>query len=134
MHILEVIFDCLINTNLWAAAGATALIFADVVTGIMKGFATKTLSSEKMRIGFWNKSANLFIVYFAYATTAAGQFLPNAGDWVSVVYMFVAGYVSVMETTSILENLAEINPELNKRELFEHFNIKIRGKDDDSTQ
>lgn len=110
---------------------AVLLIVLDVLTGIMKGFATKSLSSEKMRLGFWHKSANITLLILSYGATIARVFIDTLPEWTSGIYIFVASYIAIMELTSVLENLTEINPELNAKLLFSRFGINKDEKEED---
>ena len=102
---MENILSCISECDLWFAIVALCLIVADIISGVMKGYATRTLSSEKMRTGFWHKSANVFLLFLAYSATVANAFIEGMPEWTQSVYVFASGYIAVMELTSILQTL-----------------------------
>lgn len=125
------IIECITKCDLGFMIIAILLIVLDVLTGMMKGYATKTLSSEKMRLGFWHKSANITLLLLAYGATGARLFIDGLPEWTSGIYIFIASYVTIMELTSVLENLTVINPELNAKLLFSRFGINKDEKEED---
>lgn len=115
--------------NIWAAFAAidlTWLVFAltfillDVVSGIAKGAATHSLSSARMREGFWHKLGIIIVLLIAALVDAAAGAGLNLGFQVPL-FEAVCGYVIVMELLSILENVGEINPELAGSRLLQMF-------------
>lgn len=109
-----------------AGIDPTWLVFAfvfialDVLTGIVKGAATSNLSSEKMKSGFWHKLgiiAALVVAGLLDAAAAAGLDL----GFDTPIFEAACGYVVIMETLSILENITEINPELAGSKLLQLF-------------
>ena len=95
---------------MWIVFG---LIICDVVTGLVKAWATKTLSSSKMREGLLKKFANMFLVGIGLAGSIAAVVYAGLPEWCTGVYFAVCGYVGLMELVSLLENICAMNPELN---------------------
>lgn len=124
---MQEIIEFIQTGNLWFFIVTILLIGADVISGIMKGYATGTLSSSVMRTGFWHKSANVFLLVLSYATTVAHSIIPELPDNLGSVHIFVASYISIMELTSVLENLTAINPELKSTTLFERFGVSKKA-------
>lgn len=102
------------------------LAAADFVTGWMKAYIKKDISSQKMRIGGIHKLAEILIMCVAcgleigldmlgryYSADAGGsgaaQKLASVSGMIAALFFFV--YILVMEMTSILENYVEINPQ-----------------------
>lgn len=104
------------DVNEWLVAAGLVLIVMDILLGVAKAVATKTLSSSKMRIGLWHKTAYLgiwavaWVFNFAVGYADVGFEVP-AFDAVSV-------YVIAMEGLSCVENIAAINPDLKGSRLF----------------
>lgn len=100
------------------------LAAADFVTGWIKAYIKKDLSSTKMRIGGLHKLAEILIMCTAcgleiglemlgkyYSVGSDGetaQKLATVSGMVAALIFFA--YIIVMELTSILENYAEIDP------------------------
>lgn len=112
--------------NIWTAFAAIdptwltfalAFILLDIITGICKGAATHTLSSQIMREGFWHKLAVIFALCIAACIDAAAGAGLDLGFEVPV-FEAVCGYVVIMELLSILENISVINPELAGSAIF----------------
>lgn len=102
------------------------LAAADFVTGWMKAYIKKDISSQMMRIGGIHKLAEILIMCVAcgleigldmlgryYSADAGGsgaaQKLASVSGMIAALFFFI--YILVMEMTSILENYVEINPE-----------------------
>lgn len=96
----------------------TGLAASDFITGIIKGYTTGTLSSTKMRKGGLNKIGEIIVMATAcgleigikelgryYTADELGKITGT------VAAILVFGYIVIMETISILENYAEINPD-----------------------
>lgn len=99
-------------------------IFFDIVTGLLKATMKKELDSQMMRVGLFNKIAEVGTLVF-------GALLDYATDYVSFgvdvpAYAVVSIYICIMETISTLENLAVMNPHLYQ--LFEPYLAKLNGK------
>lgn len=97
---------------------ATALIFTtifivfDVATGWLKALSTGTANSSIMRQGLYRKLAEIVAVLFGYLCEFS---FPYAGLDVSIPFATgIATYIVLMETASIIENLAIMNPHLAK--------------------
>lgn len=100
----------------------------DLVTGIIKAVANKEMDSTKMRQGLWHKIAFLLAIGLGVLCEIAIPYaaFEYAGVDISVpVLPFVCGFIILIELTSVLENLGEINPELKDAKFMEIF----KGKD-----
>ena len=99
------------------------LAAADFVTGWMKAYIKKDISSQKMRIGGIHKIAEIIIMGVACGLEIGldllGKYYSTDGEVAqklaavsgTVASLLVFLYILVMELISILENYAEINPE-----------------------
>lgn len=96
---------------------ALVFILLDVMTGIAKGASQHNLSSEKMKSGFWHKLGIIAALIVAGMLDAAAATGLDLGFEVPV-FEAVCTYVVLMELLSILENIAEINPELAGSHVF----------------
>ena len=88
----------------------------DVVTGYAKAAITKTVSSSRMREGFWRKGAELGYIVVACALDSLSRYLlvgtevPSqiATAIMPLTVMGASAYIIVMEMTSITENMKDI--------------------------
>lgn len=98
------------TTDIWCVIAIVFFIIVDYVTGIAKAILNNTLSSQKMRQGLWHKFAYLTLTLVAYFVDMINLHV-DLGLPVSVFVCTVGG-ISLIELTSILENITAINPEL----------------------
>lgn len=87
-----------------------AAIAADYITGLVKALYKHEYKSCVMREGLYHKAAELFAVVVMYYMEYG---LPMAG--ITIAFPFVSvmtGYIIIMELSSIIENIGEINPDL----------------------
>lgn len=87
-----------------------AAIASDYITGVVKALYKHEYKSCVMREGLYHKAAELFAVLVMYYIEYG---LPMAG--ITIVFPFVSfisGYIIIMELSSIIENIGEINPDL----------------------
>lgn len=82
----------------------------DFVTGLVKAFATGHYSSTRMREGLFHKCGLTLCVVLGVLVEYAQGYLELGVNM--PVAAAVCGYICLMETGSILENLCCICPEL----------------------
>lgn len=100
------------------------LAAADFVTGWIKAYIAKNLSSTKMRIGGLHKLVEILIMlvacgleiglealgrYYSADSSEVAQKLATISGTIVALLFFL--YIFIMELTSILENYYEIDPE-----------------------
>lgn len=107
-----------------------AFILLDVVSGLVKAFATTGFDSSMMRRGFFHKLGELLSVALC---VVADESMPRLGIPVEVDFSAVCCvYLVIMEIGSILENIGTINPEL--REPLSKIFAKLKGSETDETK
>lgn len=85
-------------------------ILLDIVSGLVKAFATTGFDSSIMRKGAYHKIGEVLAVCLM---AAADYYLPMVGVAVGVSFSAIGcAYFVVMEIGSVLENIGLINPEL----------------------
>lgn len=85
-------------------------IIFDIATGWLKALSTGTADSSVMRKGLYHKLAEIMSVLFGYICEYV---FPYAGIDVTIPFATAIGtYIVLMETASIVENLAIMNPHL----------------------
>lgn len=100
--------------------GLTAiLITLDYVTGLMKAFATRTVSSSKMRSGLYHKSGYVVVIALAFLLEHAQQYV-SLGFTVPLIAP-VCLYIIFAEIVNVLENAVALNPELVHSGIFKVF-------------
>lgn len=94
------------------ALGITAILIAmDYITGISAAASRGDLQSSKMREGLWHKIGEVGAILLAYLVAQEGHYI-GLPYQIDILIPAVLIWISVMEITSILENLAVLNPEL----------------------
>lgn len=82
----------------------------DIGTGWMKALSTGTADSSIMRKGLFHKLAEILAVLFGYTCEIV---FPLVDINVSIpLATGISTYIVIMETASIVENLAIMNPKL----------------------
>lgn len=102
-------------------------VLIDILSGLIKGYIQKDLSSTKLRQGLANKSTYVLVVALAYVCEYAMLYM-DLGFTAPLVPL-ACTYIIVTEIVSIIENVAEINPTLQNSKLFELFHVD--GDNDD---
>lgn len=104
---------------------ATGLfILLDVFTGMWNAIKQKKFESSEMREGLFHKSGSVLCIVFGVLVDYA-QTLVDIGVQVPVSTIFCV-YIMTMETTSIIENICQINPEITPDVLKQYFK-KLKG-------
>lgn len=98
------------TADVWCTIAVTFFIVTDYVTGVAKAIMQDNLSSKKMREGLGHKFAYFILVLVAWFIDEINLHV-DLGLPVSVFVCTVGG-ISLIELTSILENITAINPEL----------------------
>lgn len=114
------------TTDVWCVCAVVFFIIVDYVTGIAKAILNDTLSSQKMRQGLWHKFTYLILTLVAYFVDMINLHV-DLGLPVNVFVCTVGG-ISLIELTSILENITEINPELKNAPFMQIFAQSTNGK------
>ena len=95
------------------------LAIADFITGIIKAYVTRKLSSSKMRKGGLNKIAEIIIMAatcgLEIGIKALGHYYGDKPEQLTQIAgtlaaIAVFAYITIMEMLSMLENYCEINP------------------------
>ena len=98
------------QADVWCTIAVAFFIITDYVTGVVKAIMQDHLSSEKMRKGLGYKFAYFVLVLVAWFIDEINLHV-DLGLPVSTFICTVGG-ICLIELTSILENVAAINPEL----------------------
>ncbi len=107
-----------------------ALIIGDIVSGWIAAIATKSIDSTEMRNGLWHKSAYILVI----ALAGLIEWGASKGVFFGIEIPVLAAacvYIGVTEITSIIENIAIINPELKDTPLLSLFKRSNNPKGND---
>ena len=108
------------SPDMWALIAALFFVVTDYITGVVKAIMAGNLSSKKMREGLGHKFAYLILILVAYMIDTFDAHV-DLGLPVHV-YLITVGGICLIELTSILENITEINPELKNVSFMQMFN------------
>ena len=98
------------DPDIWALIAVLFFVATDYITGIAKAIMTGNLSSKKMREGLGHKFAYLTLILTSYMIDVFNTHV-DLGLPVHV-YLITVGGICIIELTSIIENITEINPEI----------------------
>lgn len=104
----------------------------DIITGFTAAVANKNVSSAAMREGLFHKLGFIFALVLAALLQYASGLL-DLGVEVPTLGM-VAVFVVLTEAVSILENIAEMVPELASNGFFRIFENIIHYKDNSTDE
>ena len=114
------------QTDVWCMIAVIFFIVVDYAKGVAKAIISDSLSSKKMRQGLWHKFAYLILTIVAYFIDTINLHV-DLGLPISVFVCTVGG-ISLIELTSILENITAINPELTDAPFMKVFSQTTNGK------
>lgn len=99
------------------------VVVLDLISGIAKAAKNCDLKSSKLREGLYHKGAYVLVVALAYALEIACNYA-DLGFTAPLVLPALC-YICVTDVASVLENVAEINPDLQATALLKIFaNVK----------
>ena len=114
------------QADIWYTIAVIFFISIDYITGVAKAIMRDNLSSRKMREGLGHKFTYLMLVLVAWFIDEVNRHI-DLGLPMSVFVCTVGG-VCLIELTSILENVTEINPELKNAPFMQIFAQSASGK------
>jgi len=118
MNIQDVINSLDFSSLAWQVFTPIIFSVVDILTGFIQAVINNDVNSKVMRVGLLHKILILIIVILGFIGGAAFN--------LSVIPKFICGYIVIMETISIFENMAKAG--LDVRELFKFF--KLSSKDE----
>lgn len=106
--------------GVYVAIVAGVIVF-DLISGLLKAFATKSISTTVMRQGIYHKSAILLVVLLAIGCEYITDYIDLGFTFDGKLTVGVTSVICLMEIMSILENLAEVNPDIKGTKLMTFF-------------
>lgn len=119
------------DINFIPAIIVLCVILLDVVSGVVKGASTQTLSSSIMREGMWHKASEILLEVLAIGAAICVSVWTDLPDYLDGVYYAISVYLITMESISILENICVANPELKIGKLLRIFGLNKEDKEGD---
>ena len=86
-----------------------AFVGFDVLSGIVKAFCLGEYKSSILRQGIWRKISLLILYIVSCIFDRSVVYLGYGGE---LLHIPIAGLLVFMETTSVVENVAKINPDI----------------------
>ena len=114
-----------ISVDGWPLAAVAIFIALDFASGLAKAWVSKTLSSTTMREGRGHKFTYIILIALAVAVEVFQLHFEVFSGFPTAIA--VCCYVCLTEVISIVENIAEINPDLQSWPLVQ--NILNKSKE-----
>ena len=109
----------------WACFAMLAFMLIDYLTGVIKGAMRRKLSSRLMKQGLLKKFATILLALTAWIIDLVGEHV-RLGLPVSI-FVCVTGGICLVEITSIIENIAAINPRVRNAKFLRFFDAGDDG-------
>lgn len=113
MNIQEVINSLDFSNLAWQVFTPIIFSVVDIITGFIQAIINDSVSSKVMRVGLLHKILIIIVVMLGFVGGAAFN-LP-------IIPKFICGYIVIMETISIFENLSKAG--LDVKELLKFFKL-----------
>lgn len=110
---------------------ALLMMLFDIVSGLLKGFCTYSLSSTVMREGLIHKAVYILIILLFAAFEVAQQHFVIGFDIPTTLAACI--YIITAELLSVLENLVEIAPEVGEWPIIKQL-MGLDAKDANDTE
>lgn len=117
----------------WLSAAVLIFIIIDYITGVINAALKKSISSQKMREGLGHKATYVILLSVCYTIDAIQ--LNTELNLPTKLFPIVSCGILLIELTSIIENICEINPELKQANfmyIFEKNNTETKEKNDEN--
>lgn len=111
----------------WLSAAVLIFIITDYITGVINAALKNNISSRKMREGLGHKSTYIILLSVCYTIDAIQ--LNTELNLPTKLFPIVSCGILLIELTSIIENICEINPELKQANfmyIFEKNNTETK--------
>lgn len=117
------------DPDMWALIAVLFFVATDYITGTAKAIMAGNLSSKRMREGLGHKFTYLVLILTSYMIDVFNVHI-DLGLPVHV-YLVTVGGICLIELTSIIENITQINPELKDVPFMQIFNSTNTNTDTD---
>ena len=117
----------------WLSIAVLIFIVTDYITGVINAALKNNISSRKMREGLGHKATYIILLSVCYTIDAIQ--LNTELNLPTKLFPIVSCGILLIELTSIIENICEINPELKQANfmyIFEKNNTETKEKNDEN--
>lgn len=114
--------------NITACVVVFVLVCLDYISGTLAAIKNKEFKSSRMREGIWHKFSIFIILGVAWVVNIYWEVIGFPRDFASILPIAHSA-IAFMETASIAENVAKINPELKRLAFWKMFENKEEEKD-----
>ena len=111
----------------WLSVAVLIFIIIDYMTGVINAALKKSISSRKMREGLGHKATYIILLSVCYTIDTIQ--LNTELNLPTKLFPIVSCGILLIELTSIIENICEINPELKQANfmyIFEKNNTETK--------
>ena len=116
----------------WLSVAVLIFIIIDYITGVINAALKKSISSKKMREGLGHKATYIILLSVCYIIDTMQ--INTSLNLPTKLFPIVSYGILLIELTSIIENICEINPELKQANfmyIFEKNNTETNEKNDE---
>ena len=117
----------------WLSVAVLIFIIIDYITGVINAALKKSISSRKMREGLGHKATYIILLSVCYTIDAIQ--LNTELNLPAKLFPIVSCGILLIELTSIIENICEINPELKQANfmyIFEKNNTETKENNENN--
>ena len=117
----------------WLSIAVLIFIITDYITGVINAALKNNISSQRMREGLGHKATYIILLSVCYTIDAIQ--LNTELNLPTKLFPIVSYGILLIELTSIIENICEINPELKQANfmyIFEKNNTETKEKNDEN--
>lgn len=111
----------------WLSVAVLIFIIIDYITGLINSALKKSISSQKMREGLGHKATYIILLSVCYIIDTMQ--INTSLNLPTKLFPIVSYGILLIELTSIIENICEINPELKQANfmyIFEKNNTETK--------
>lgn len=111
----------------WLSVAVLIFIIIDYITGVINAALKKSISSQKMREGLGHKATYIILLSVCYIIDTMQ--INTSLNLPTKLFPIVSYGILLIELTSIIENICEINPELKQANfmyIFEKNNTETK--------
>ncbi len=113
MNIQEIVNNLDFSSLAWQVFAPIIFSVVDIITGFIQAVINNNVSSKVMRVGLLHK----ILIVIVITTGFVGGMAFN----LPIIPKFICGYIIIMETVSIFENLSKAG--LDVKELIKFFKL-----------
>ena len=117
----------------WLSVAVLIFIIIDYITGVINAALKKSISSRKMREGLGHKATYIILLSVCYTIDTIQ--LNTELNLPTKLFPIVSCGILLIELTSIIENICEINPELKQANfmyIFEKNNTETKENNENN--